>query len=448
MSEQKHNLPTPTRRVIKLRREPKTSADVITAPQQQNNNYWRIVGQPWRTEPEINAKRQAYLKDCLTTIAPDIEHGIYPFKDVKLDRADVEWLLATYEEKTWQTGTNLTIRTGLDLRGADLRRIDLQRLPLAGLIGGIEGEEWFKVTEEQREAAAVHLEGANLTLADLSQAQLKSAHFEGADLSKAHFEFASLRGAHLGGKSITETCKGQHLVSEYIVTKLPAAHLQYTFFNLGSTLEDTDLGNEQDGYVRLVDVRWGGVNLAPVNWSQVKMLGNEQEARQRKTTEGKTKDKTIRLKEYEVAVRANRQLAIALQEQGLNEDAARFAYRAQRLQRVVLRRQHKFGSYFFSGFLDLIAGYGYRPGRSLFAYLIIIFGFMGLYLLNAHFVSPHLTWDEALVLSVSCFHGRGFFAQDITLGTTYARLAAAEAIVGLLIEISFIATFTQRFFGK
>jgi len=27
-------------------------------------------------------------------------------------------------------------------------------------------------------------------------------------------------------------------------------------------------------------------------------------------------------------------------------------------------------------------------------------------------------------------------------------LAAGEAIVGLVIEISFIATFTQRFFGK
>ena len=72
---------------------------------------------------------------------------------------------------------------------------------------------------------------------------------------------------------------------------------------------------------------------------------------------------------------------------------------------------------------------------------------MGLYLLNAHVVAPHLTWDEALVLSVSSFHGRGFFTQSITLGDTDARLAAIEAVFGLLIEISFIATFTQRFFG-
>jgi len=49
---------------------------------------------------------------------------------------------------------------------------------------------------------------------------------------------------------------------------------------------------------------------------------------------------------------------------------------------------------------------------------------------------------------VSSFHGRGFFSQNITLGDTYARLAATEAVIGLVIEISFIATFTQRFFGK
>jgi hypothetical protein len=44
-------------------------------------------------------------------------------------------------------------------------------------------------------------------------------------------------------------------------------------------------------------------------------------------------------------------------------------------------------------------------------------------------------------------HGRGFFQPVQSLGNPVAILAAAEAIIGLLIEISFIATFTQRFFG-
>ncbi len=67
------------------------------------------------------------------------------------------------------------------------------------------------------------------------------------------------------------------------------------------------------------------------------------------------------------------------------------------------------GDWLFSWFLFLLAGYGYKPIRSVITYLVIIFGCMDLYLLNAHFIAPHLTWDEALVLSVSSFHGRGFF---------------------------------------
>jgi hypothetical protein len=47
---------------------------------------------------------------------------------------------------------------------------------------------------------------------------------------------------------------------------------------------------------------------------------------------------------------------------------------------------------------------------SLIAYLVIIFGFMRLYLLIAQVTAPHLSWDEALVLSVSSFQGRGFFS--------------------------------------
>jgi hypothetical protein len=52
------------------------------------------------------------------------------------------------------------------------------------------------------------------------------------------------------------------------------------------------------------------------------------------------------------------------------------------------------------------------------------------------------------VLSISRFHGRGFFVSSISLGDNLARIAAGEAIIGLLIEIIFIATFTQRFFAR
>jgi hypothetical protein len=65
------------------------------------------------------------------------------------------------------------------------------------------------------------------------------------------------------------------------------------------------------------------------------------------------------------------------------------------------------------------------------------------------FTLGHITPVEAFVLSLTSFHERGFFpGNNISLSDPRVVLAAIEAVVGLIVEISFIATFTQRFFGK
>jgi hypothetical protein len=51
------------------------------------------------------------------------------------------------------------------------------------------------------------------------------------------------------------------------------------------------------------------------------------------------------------------------------------------------------------------------------------------------------------VVRLTAFHGRRFFATTFQPGDPLAALAAIEGVTGLLIEISFIATFTQRFFN-
>jgi hypothetical protein len=48
----------------------------------------------------------------------------------------------------------------------------------------------------------------------------------------------------------------------------------------------------------------------------------------------------------------------------------------------------------------------------------------------------------------TAFRGRGFFATAFQPGDPQAALSAMEAVIGLLIEIIFIATFTQRFFAR
>jgi hypothetical protein len=45
------------------------------------------------------------------------------------------------------------------------------------------------------------------------------------------------------------------------------------------------------------------------------------------------------------------------------------------------------------------------------------------------------------------FHGHGFFPQALNLDDLFMKFVAAEALCGLLLEITLIATFTQRFFG-
>src|SRR5258708_1737441 len=90
---------------------------------------WRGLGQPWRTEPEIAATRQAELAEC-RAVTPDVAQGGYPFAgaELALTRADLEWLLATHEDGRgpvdWDDPAQQA-RTGLDLRGAQLAGLEV-----------------------------------------------------------------------------------------------------------------------------------------------------------------------------------------------------------------------------------------------------------------------------------------------------------------------------------
>ena len=437
MSNQDGNQATPKRHGNRPAGEQNSATQSTTLQRPLNDDkdewkaYWNTQGQPWRTEPEIDVERQAFLAKR-RAIVPDVKKGIYRFKEIKLSRADVEWLLATHNGGQgplfFGSSNREPYLRGLDLRGADLRYVDLHRLPLSNLRGGLSAEHWPHATNEQREIAAVHFEGANLNRAILDGASLRSAHLEGADLSVARLENATLRGAHLEG-----------------------ANLSHAFLDSLTSLNNGHLGNKKLGFVQLVDVQWNNANLSQLNWGLVDVLGDESKAHKPTRATGEEKDKFTRLDEYQTAVRANRQLAVALQSQGLNEDAARFAYRSQLLQRKVLlyRGFRSFGQYLFSLFLDLLTGYGYKPLRSFRAYLLVIIAFATAYFVIGHAVGPVLSPLASIVFSITSFHGRGFFpGSNISLDDPLTVLAAIEAFVGLLIEVTFIATLTQRLFGK
>lgn len=509
MSEQygKHVLTTRSRQAHKQNSShPSALQRPLNDEKEAWKAYWKVQGQEWRTEPEIDVERQKYL-DERRSITPDIVQGVYPFKGIKLNRADVEWLLKTHENGRgpvdWSDEKQRD-REGLDLRGADLRQEDLRGLPLIRLRGGLTFTEWYFGTQQERTDAAGQMQqanfsgaqldgaifgGAQLQAADFHDAQLQGGDFTGAQIQHANFSSANLWRAMLSMAYLEETkfdmtklqeanlkyarLNGASFIGAVITgadvseaqlekANLNSANLEGTFFNRshlvrvdlrnavlkGTHLNHSVLGDKHGTGPRLADAQWDTMNLSVVDWSQVRMLDDEFEVRQKPKNAIFSRNdplgKRMKIEDHQAAVRANRQLAVALHNQGMNEDAARFTYRAQLMQRKVFWHQGKVGQYLFSLFIDLLAGYGYKAWRSFLAYLIVIAIFAVIYL---HF-STRLAWNEAIVISMTAFHGRGFFPDQFHPGDPQALVAAIEAFVGLLIEVTFIATLTQRLFGK
>ncbi|HEY0757088.1 MAG TPA: pentapeptide repeat-containing protein [Ktedonobacteraceae bacterium] len=418
--------------------------------------FWAGQGQPWRTEPEIDAERQAELAERLR-VEPDVLLGIYPFRHVRLQRADLEWLLAKHENGRGPIDYHdpkQRERVGLDLRGADLSYAQLQNLPLARMVGDVTWRIWDNLTAKQHRMAALQLQHADLKGAFLEGARLEYANLEEADLRGCHLEDANLGEVNLRGSY----CADVHLEGANLwYAHLDGAFLWHAYLQGANLFEahlstahlnDLVLADEKRVGPQLMDTHWEDANLSVVDWSQMNILGEENIALQ-KTRNGQPKDRATRIREFAEAVRANRQLAVLLQAQGLNEDASHFIYRSQVLQRkwLALQGVPRLGAYLFSLLLALLTGYGHRMGRIIAAYLLLICLFAGLYYGFGLSYDPHITGIEAFILSITAFHGR-VFSSPFHLQSPQGVVTAIEAIMGLLFEGIFIAMLTQRFFGK
>jgi hypothetical protein len=103
-----------------------------------------------------------------------------------------------------------------------------------------------------------------------------------------------------------------------------------------------------------------------------------------------------------------------------------------------------------SSVLVITSGYDYRPWNSAITSGLVVCGFAFAYFVLRDSVHPALSPLDSLIFSITSFHGRGFSPgeEHVALSNPLTIFAALEAIIGLLIEISFIATFTQRFFAR
>ena len=388
------------------------------------------------------------------------------------------------------------------LAGTHLERVDLTKAHL-------EGATLLEAHLENAFLLGTFMEGANLLEAHCEGARLGGALLEGANLLDVHFEGKAVPGEDLARlrrwlPHFPARLQAADLRSMYLDkrTNLTGARLGDERFGF-VTLADIHWGDVNLTVVDWKQLKWlGDEHIAPPLRNETEELPQDsaQQVEERANSSSRSSQETrtmrainrmlraqevndvvisyitssptlmerlrrrqvqeqeqakVRLKNLATwrdttALRANRQLAVVLRAQGLNEDADRFAYRAHLIQRRMMLRNgpRSIGPFLFSCFLDVLAGYGYKPGRTVVAYLATILGFGLLYFLLGHYVGPHFSPLYALLVSISSFHGRGFFPAGFLPTMPMTALGACEAIIGVTIEISFIATFTQRYFGK
>jgi len=435
-------------------------------------------------DSKLSAERQTELK---TAYEANLAAGRAPYAEVRfMTRNELEWVM---HERDWPLKTPNTIPpenpanlsqsvlrsldlAGIFLQGANLSYTELSLTDLSGAdldYANLNSSRLYNtnlsdaslynaslVDADLRESTKLiratmnnvnltrakldyaHLDnvklwGANLTDAALSGAELPGANLERANLTRANLEYANLNEANLERANLN-SANLEH-------ADLGSANLRDAQMDAATVLVDSTLNME----TLVADTQWNGTPLTRIRWDKLIRLGDERLAREAKTTR-LPRETSSQL--YEYAVRANRQLAVALRGQALNEQADRFAYRAQLCERVILRRQLRLPRYFGSLFLDLISGYGYKPVRSFITYAVVVLAFAAAYFSLGVGSDHALSWNEAIVISMTAFHGRGFFSSVFQPGDLQAAVAAVEAFIGLLIEIVFIATFTQRFFAR
>jgi Pentapeptide repeats (8 copies) len=402
----------------------------------------------------LSPQREQELQDLLDAWnAPDADHGERrgPFDGVPLTGAEVSWLAE-------RVRNDFGFVPDLHLEGAALTRVQLQGANLRG--ARLQGAVLNYARLQGADLTGVQLQGAYLTGARLQGAYLHWVPLEGAHLNEAQLEGANLSGARLQGANLSGArLQGANLSGATLDSKTTLANA----FILAP--EDTRpllarlLRRPRYGPA-LGDLHWGDFDMVQLTqlqgWDELQRLADERGLSRRSDAS-----------DHRDAVRAYRQVAQRLRDQGFSDVADRLSDRAQVLQRKLLfrllqdlRRSWRLPGnlvrWLFSWFLALLAGYGYHPGRSVFWYFTVVIGFVVLYLNFGHIdchvvdsmqVCRPFRLNEAVVYSLTSFHGRGFFPGSLELDDPVVMIAAFEAVLGLLIEISFIATFTQRFFG-
>lgn len=394
------------------------------------------ISQPDDTVPSV--ERQAELE---AAYQKNVAAGNAPYAEVSIrTRGELRWVM---RKRGWMGNYEASVNPA--------KRADFRHAWLTSFL------------DRAIHPPDVNLAGIELQFADLSNARLDDTELSHADLYEATLTDAVLGGANLSGATLANTDLGDADMSYTNLTGtdlseafLGGAILSGSYMDVRTLLWDTEF----DEHTQVADVIWNNVPLTRVKWDKVSILGDETDARKFVDDKGKVISLFGRQEGYqegyEDAFRAYRQLSVALRSQGITDAADHYGYRAQLMQREVYRLQGKHGWWLFWYFLDWLAGYGYKPQRTLIWYgsalAVSTFAYFILALSHTPGMAlwTHQMWValfESFIASLTSLHGRGLFPGH-TESHWQWLIAGADAVVGLVIEASFVATFVQRFFAR
>src|SRR5581483_6734313 len=317
---------------------PPSTTSTITADQDEPDDSETTLARQEKLEEEYEA---------------NVNAGKPPYARVSVfTRGELLWII---KKRDWAVDDPAEGRERPDLRGIRLRGVVLKdihlyaanlagaKLKKANLNGAI--LTWANLSGDAG-CSEIKLQSAHLDFANLSDSQFDGGDFTGCDLTYANLAGANLREAHLNGAIL----RGARMTP---FTDLSGAIL--------------------DPLTKLSDVVWNGVQLSQVDFDHVPRLVGDESAI------AKDKPRVSRAKALRAAARAYRELTKALQEQGLTDPAIKYRTRNHSLERRAQWLRFAIGPWLFSWLLNIVSGYGDRPGRALACYLAVVTAFTGAY---------------------------------------------------------------------
>ena len=385
---------------------------------------------------------------------------------------------------------------GADFMGADLRRVWMKRALLNGATmsgadlsdAKLAYADLSNVVSEQLTADRTDFSGATMVSAlfanasfretILMDANLRDARLSGSALHGAVFARAQLDGCFLGSasyatSSLTDPAeRGGGVAADYgprsfgparllgdplpvvrangTTATLPPAVFQEARFGSGTMWKDVDMADKDGVTARFAGSFWNGTPIASADWSGIKKT--YEEVRARRSRGARDAPEWWRL-----AIVASNGLSAILKEHGFDDEADQLAYRAQVCAwHAALSQGHKL-RFVLGLLLGAVTGHGFKPLRAGAWYVGALAAFAVFYRLStivpagpgaADRAAHHLSWLHAAAISIAAFHGRGFIPSGASLSSAGVVGAMLEAAMGLLLEVSFIVAFTQRFFHR